>query len=100
MRLQILIAIGLFGAVTTGAAQTNPPAQAPKDCPPGAGAQAPSVGDNSSRNLSERLASSKGVICPPAGVDPGLQQKPPEGGTLKVVPPPGSPGGDPKVQPK
>jgi hypothetical protein len=52
-------------------------------------------------NPSERLADSKGVVCPPTGVDPGIRAKPPaEEGTIKIVPAPGAPGGDPKVQPK
>jgi hypothetical protein len=29
-----------------------------------------------------------------------MRQTPPEGGALKVIPPPGSPGGNPSVQPK
>ncbi|TMJ05743.1 MAG: hypothetical protein E6G97_02160 [Alphaproteobacteria bacterium] len=70
------------------------------DCPPGAGPNAPAVGRESNKTLSDQLAASKGVICPPAGVDPQMQQKPEEGGTLKVIPPPGSPGGNPNVQPK
>jgi hypothetical protein len=69
-------------------------------CPPGAGANAPTVGKEEQRSLSDQLAQSKGVICPPAGVDPQMRQTPPEGGALKVIPPPGSPGGNPSVQPK
>jgi hypothetical protein len=69
-------------------------------CPPGVGADGPTVGKEQNRSLSDQLAQSKGVICPPAGVDPEMRQKPPAGGTLKVVPPPGSPGGNPGVQPK
>ena len=61
---------------------------------------APTINGDSKQNLSDKLASSKGIICPPAGVDPDIQQKPPEGGAMKVVPPPGSPGGDQRVQPK
>jgi hypothetical protein len=33
-------------------------------------------------------------------VDPAMAQKPPAEGTIKVVPPPGSPGGDPNILPK
>jgi hypothetical protein len=99
MPRHVLLAFALIGAVTGASAQT-PPAQAPKDCPPGVSANAPGINSNDSKgNLSDKLASSKGIICPPA-VDSGMQQKPPKGGALKVVPPPGSPGGDPRVQPK
>jgi hypothetical protein len=68
-------------------------------CPPGAEAGSPTVG-SSREPLSERLAQSKGVLCPPAGVDPDMQVKPPGGGAIKVIPPPGTPEGDPNVQPK
>ena len=50
--------------------------------------------------LSDKLAQSNGVICPPVGVDPEIQEPTPPGGALKVIPPPGSPGGNPDVQPK
>jgi hypothetical protein len=52
------------------------------------------------RNLSDRLARSGGVICPPAHVDSEIAQPPPGGGRMQVIPPPGGPGGDPKVQPR
>jgi hypothetical protein len=103
MLRQFGIALALVCTVTAASAQTTQtprPAQAPKDCPPGASANAPGINSNDGKgDLSDKLASSKGVICPPA-VDAGMQQKPPEGGAMKVVPPPGSPGGDQSVQPK
>jgi len=52
------------------------------------------------RSLSDRLARSSGVICPPAGVDSEIHEPTPPGGSMRVIPPPGSPGGDPSVQPK
>jgi hypothetical protein len=52
------------------------------------------------RDLSDRLAESKGVICPPRGVDPEIELTPPPGGDIKIIPAPGSPGGNPNVQPK
>lgn len=53
------------------------------------------------RTLSDQLARSDGVICPPGQVDPEiLQQAPPVGSGMPVIPPPGSPGGDPSVTPK
>jgi hypothetical protein len=68
-------------------------------CPPDVKGPPPTVGGPSAPNLSDRLSDSKGVICPPL-VDPGAEVPPPAGGTLKIIPPPGSPGGDPTVQPK
>jgi hypothetical protein len=50
--------------------------------------------------LSDQLASSDGVICPPPNVDPQINAPTPQGGTMPVIPPPGSPGGDPTVHPK
>jgi hypothetical protein len=35
-----------------------------------------------------------------SGVDREMQVAPPSGGRLKVIPPPGTPGGDQSVQPK
>ena len=51
-------------------------------------------------NLSDDLSRSKGVICPPAGVDPGISAPPVGGGVTPVIPPPGTPGGDPGLVPK
>src|SRR6185369_12927016 len=46
-----------------------------------------------SKTLSDRLARSDGVICPPDQVDTEIRQPPPEtGGRMPVIPPPGSPG--------
>jgi hypothetical protein len=54
----------------------------------------------SSQNLSDKLARSEGVICPPRDVDPDIATPPPGGGRTPIIPPPGSPGGDPTVRPK
>jgi hypothetical protein len=51
-------------------------------------------------DLGDRLSGSKGIICPPAGVDPGIAAPPVGGGTTPVIPPPGTPGGDPNIIPK
>jgi hypothetical protein len=69
-------------------------------CPPDVKGELPTVGRGKSNELSDKLAESKGVICPPAGVDRDMEVAPPGGGKLKVIPPPGSPGGDQSVQPK
>jgi len=71
-----------------------------------AGAQSPSgeqkpcsePGD-ASKTLSDKLNQGGGVICPP-NVDPGIKAPTPDAGKMQVIPPPGSPGGDPNVKPK
>jgi hypothetical protein len=50
-------------------------------------------------SLSEKLARTDGVLCPP-NVDPDIRAPAPGGGKTPVIPPPGSPGGDPSVRPK
>jgi len=93
----------LLTMASAGIAAAQPTTSAPNAgsaCPPGTAAGAPSVGQDSSRPLSDQLTESKGVICPPAGVDPEMRQPPPEGGAMRVIPPPGAPGGNPDVQPK
>jgi hypothetical protein len=67
-------------------------------------AQAPNTSgctpqERSTQNLSQNLSQSNGVICPP-DVDPGGVKTPPAAGSTPVIPPPGSPDGDPQVQPK
>ena len=67
----------------------------------GKGAEAGNHRQDGKDDLSEKLARSGGVICPPEHVDPEIKQPtPPTGGTMPVIPPPGSPGGDQSVQPK
>jgi hypothetical protein len=76
-------------------AEQAPPPQA-QPCP-----ESNSVELAPADNPSDRLARSKGVVCPPRGIDPEIQAKPPTtDGTIKVVPAPGTPGGDPREQPK
>jgi hypothetical protein len=89
-------------AVSAASAQGRPPnAPAERQCPPGLGTGtfAPNETTGSS-DLSERLSASKGIICPPAGVDPGIAVPPQGGGRMPIIPPPGTPGGDPGLQPK
>jgi hypothetical protein len=54
----------------------------------------------SAEPLSDKLAKSDGVLCPPGGVDSEIHAPTPNTGTMPVIPPPGSPGGDPSVRPK
>jgi len=101
----------IFAAVTLSVsaalAQPNPSTPAPlpserRDCPPDvANPVSPRNNETTgSANLSQDLSRNKGVICPPAGVDPGLAVPPVGGGRTPVIPPPGTPGGNPNVVPK
>ena len=53
-------------------------------------------------NPSEKLDKSDGVIKPGGNIDPKMQVPPPDPGptSTPVIPPPGSPGGNPNVVPK
>jgi hypothetical protein len=66
--------------------------------PPGQTQQAPAA--EPGENLSNKLARTDGVLCPPPGVDPDIHEPAPGGGRTPVIPPPGSPGGDPATRPK
>jgi hypothetical protein len=55
--------------------------------------------ERSNQTLSQKLDQTKGVICPP-DVDPAMQAPTPNAGKTRIIPPPGTPGGDPNVQPK
>jgi hypothetical protein len=80
--------------------QNNAPSEGNVTCPPDVKGEPPTLGRSDSKPLSDKLADSKGVICPPTGIDQDMQVRPPSGGQLKVIPPPGSPGGDQDVDPK
>lgn len=70
-------------------------AQAQKSADPGAGMP--------NDDLSDKLEKSEGVIQPRnPDIDREISKPPPPSGheTMPVIPPPGSPGGDPSVRPK
>jgi len=104
LRTTILIIAAFVGVAPLSAGLAQPTENASPErgamCPPDVKGEPPTVGGGSSEPLSDKLAQSKGVICPPAGIDRDMQVTPPSGGHLKVIPPPGTPGGDPNVQPK
>ena len=84
--------------------QQRPPAVDPKACAPGdrlkPGPQNPSAPSaTTGESLSDKLARTDGVICPP-DVDPEIRVPTPDIGKTPVIPPPGSPGGDPTIRPK
>jgi hypothetical protein len=53
-------------------------------------------------SMSSHLSNSGGTITPPPSVDPSMAKRPPETGApnTPVIPPPGSPGGNPNIIPK
>ena len=57
-------------------------------------------GETTGDSLSDQLAQSRGVICPPSNFDPKITAPTPNVGRMPVIPAPGTPGGDPNVQPK
>ena len=93
-------------APATPPAQTAPPAPAnncePMRPVPPQGTIAPegSTTGRATEPLGDKLARSNGVLCPPAGVDPEIRAPTPDAGNTPVIPPPGSPGGDPSLRPK
>ena len=88
-------------------APTPAPAQPapadPRACGPGERLQLeedlPKEPATTGRALSEKLARTDGVLCPPT-IDPEIKIPAPPGGTIQVIPAPGTPGGDPSVRPK
>jgi hypothetical protein len=59
----------------------------------------PQERQQANQNLSDKLNDASGVICPP-DVDPAMKAPTPKEGNTPVIKPPGTPGGDPNVQPK
>lgn len=104
-RLRLLTILAIAAAWLSTA-----PVQAREAAPvaardPGAAVE-PGNGGNAaagaSEPLSDKLDRSDGVVRPPRGVDPGLTHHPAGSGSssMPVIPPPGTPGGEPDVNPK
>jgi hypothetical protein len=88
-RITKAASLALFVAATatgTAFAQTKPT--------PGCTPQ-----EKSGQPLGQKLSQTNGVICPP-DVDPTIKAPTPKTGDKAVIPPPGTPGGNPNVQPK
>jgi hypothetical protein len=82
----------------------TPAVDQPVNCAPmkphGPGTKEGATVGQAGETLADKLAKSDGTLCPPSGVDPEIRAPTPEGGKMPVIPPPGSPGGDPSVRPK
>jgi hypothetical protein len=101
-----ILAVVLGGAPLVAFAQGGGAVQS---LPPSAGGDkaAPTQPDedlsaSSTGSLSHQLNRSGGVIHPPADIDPGVTQPAPDIGphSMPVIPPPGTPGGNPDIKPK
>jgi hypothetical protein len=112
MRTYLAIASVLFAATASAQAPPSTPQAVPVQgtvrCTPvqppaaqqGNGAPSQQTTGQSREPLSDRLAQSDGVMCPPNEVDRQMHKQPPDEGKTPVIPPPGSPGGDPNLRPK
>jgi hypothetical protein len=101
--------MALSGAASAQAppAPATPPAAPAGNCAPmrpvpprGTVAPEDSTTGQRAEPLGDKLAKSDGVLCPPSGVDPEIRAPTPDTGNTPVLPPPGSPGGDPNLRPK
>ena len=93
------LAVAYAGPCGAQAVDQKPSAAAPAQIVPED--TAPGRSGSSQEPLGKKLDRTDGVIHPPPGVDPGLTISPPHAqGTMPVLPPPGTPGGDPGLRPK
>src|SRR5262245_49733256 len=108
-RFMVILAAVLMVSVVAAAQELPRPPVDPKACDPqeratlGSGPAQPlkpNENEVPGGNVSDKLARTEGVICPPANVDPDIHAPVRGGGAMPVIPPPGSPGGDPSVRPK
>jgi hypothetical protein len=99
------LSISAFALIVAPAMAQNPQPTTPSNptvqvAPPNAPAPPPEKIAPHTPDLSNHLSQQKGTINPP-NVDPSMTVQPsPRSGTTPVIPPPGSPGGNPSVVPK
>ena len=108
-RMCLVVAVAVaFGAVVAAAEEPSgrpganqPGANQPGANQPEANQPATPAVPPASGTLSSDLNRSGGVITPPSGIDPEIKQTPPPtGARMPIIPPPGTPGGNPTVKPK
>jgi hypothetical protein len=105
----ILMAVMLGIAAVPAWAQNPQPAE-PHAPPPPSGPtpvapperMAPRDGGATGSTMSDQLSRDRGTLTPPSHVDPGMTVHPGNqgAGSMPVIPPPGTPGGNPTVVPK
>jgi hypothetical protein len=96
----VLLTLVLASPVLAQSAAPDPKACAPGErMLPGDATTGQGPRSGQTDNLSDKLARTDGVICPP-NIGSSMQLPTPDAGRTPVIPPPGSPGGDPSIQPK
>ncbi len=103
--LPLLAAAALLAGMELAAAQDNPPSPPGTIATPGSQAANPTMmGQATQGSPGTALATSNGVIRPPAGVDPAIRKQPPvaasELPTPVLKPSQTAQGGDTIIQPK
>ena len=106
LTIAVLVAVPAVMLVAVPAGAQNPLPSSPANPtvpvpPPNAASTPPEKVAPPDSDLSTNLSKRKGIITPP-NVDPGMAVSPPHTGPdmMPVIPPPGSPGGNPSVVPK
>lgn len=108
MKRLLIVAIAGIGCLSPAFGQTPLPQQQapnmplPKDVPAEKMAPEEPSSTGSTGTLSDKLEKSDGVIRPPRTGTPDMTVPAPvpDPGTTPVIPPPGSPGGNPNVDPR
>jgi hypothetical protein len=104
----LLVAIPAIGCASARAQpppDPAPPPGAPKNLSPPSESTTPPPSPEArdpNKPLSKELKENEGVLEAPKALDNGIVREAPvpDPGTTPVIPPPGSPGGDPSVKPK
>jgi hypothetical protein len=88
-------------AAPPGQKHTLAPPNSPSPPPEQIRPATPKDSAGGSQTLSDKLSQQRGTLQPPA-IDPGIHKPLPQrgAGTMPVIPPPGTPGGNQQVVPK
>jgi hypothetical protein len=98
-----IVALSLFGGVAVAGAQTNGVPQSDSSVGNGGSAhRLPQSGSSTAPgSLSHELSQTGGIIRPPPSGDRGVVMPPNQASSrTPVIHPPGTPGGNPQIQPK
>jgi hypothetical protein len=99
---RVALALSAFALLAAGEASARTVGARIEVAAAGQGQPPPQTDAQGNGTLSDKLSNTNGVIHPDSDVDPGIRKAPPATDAAKtpVIPPPGTPGGEPGVQPK